>query len=151
MTVAFIGSVDYQRKPFLIIKMWEVLLSLIKNDGADVFLFANAGQFDSDFYKMLSQVKERYSNIERHYYHGGFDYGVGYVSYMEVFYDKVFFPPMGTPLLRDLRNRAMIDKCDIVVAYCNPESKETANHRIVARSIDYARKNNKRIINLFGR
>ena len=151
MTVAFIGSVDYQRKPFLIIKMCEVLLSLINNDGADVFLFAQAGQFDNDFYTMVSQLKERYTYIETHYHHGGFDYDIGYINYMEVFYDKVFFPPMGTPLLRDLRNRVMIDKCDVVVAYCNPESKETANHRIIARSIDYARKNNKRIINLFDR
>ena len=149
MTVAFIGSVNYPRTPILIMKMWEILLKLIKYEDANIFLFANAGKLDSDCFTMVSQLKERYSNIERHYHHGVFDYDVGYVSHMKEIYDEVHFPPKEHPLSRDLRNREMIDKCDVLVTYCNPNDQETAYHENVLNAMKYAREKNKRIINLF--
>ena len=149
MIVAIIGSNECDRSAFLAMRTWEVLTKLVTNEGANIFLFNNGGQFDSDCWEVVSQLKMRTSKIERHYYHGGFDYDVGYVSYMKEFYEKVFFPEKGIPLRSHLRNRKMIDECDVLVTYYYDLQLEEEPKAPVALAVEYAREKKKRIINLY--
>ena len=149
MTVAFIGPDNYERTALLAIDIWKVLTKLVVDENATIFLFSNANSFDSDCYTVVSQMKERNNEIEMHYYHGVFDYDVGYVSYMSEIYDKVFFPPKGAPFPRYLRDRTMIDNCDVLVTWCNNEKSDAGRQNAAELAIAYAQMKNKRIINLF--
>lgn len=149
MTVAFIGSDNYTQTSLLAIRMWEVVANLVVEEGADVFLFSNANFYEHICWEIVSQLKMNYSNIERHYHHGGFDYDIGYVDYLKEFYDNLFFPKMGVPLPRYLRNRAMIDKCDVLITYCSNEELHAEQKSLTALAIVYAREKNKRVVNLF--
>ena len=149
MTVAFIGSDEYTRTPQLAISMWSVLGKLVAEEGTDVFLFSNANFFDNDCLLIVSQLKMYHPTIERHYYHGIFDYDVGYVHDMKAIYDKVFFPRMGFPLREHLRSRQMIDRCDILVTFCSSNDLQDTQKSQTVLAIEYARKKKKHVINLF--
>ena len=136
MIVAFIEPDDYFPTAKMTIRLWEVISSLVEKENAKVFLFTNAGYFDQGCFKIVSQLKMLHPNIERHYYHGCFDYDVGYVHWMSDIYDKVHFPPMGFPLPSSTRNKMVVDKCDVVVT-CG-----------VASAAEYAKRINKRVINV---
>lgn len=147
MTVAFIGSDDYERTVKLVVRMWDALFKLI-DDGADIFLFNNANRFDNDFHDMVSQLKKFHPNFQLHYHHGIFDYDIGYVDFMSDFYDKVIFPEKEILLPRRRRNMAMIDKCDVLVTYCSDKPLQSGQENTVLE-IEYAKQKKKRVINVF--
>ena len=136
MVVAFIEPKEYTRTAVIAEKVQDVITKLVIKDGAYIFLFSNAGQFDDDCYEIVSKLKKRYPYIERHYYHGTFDYDRGYVDWMSEFYDFVHFSAKGLVISSHLRNCIMIDLCDVVVT-CGAMS-----------TVEYARKKKKRIMNL---
>ena len=149
MIVAVIGPNDHERTAMLAIRTWEVLSKLVTENGANIFLFNNGGQFDRDCWEVVSQLKRRVPEIERHYYHGVFDYSVGYVSYMKEFYDKVFFPTQGVPLKSHSRNCQMIDKCDVLLTYYYELQLNEEPKTSTVLAVEYARKKKKQIINLY--
>ena len=149
MVVAFIEADKYERTAALAIRAWNVLSKLVVEEGADVFLFNNEGPFDNDCWLIVSQLQMLYPNIQRHYYHGGCDYDVGYVDYMSDSYDKVIFPEQGSPFPSNLRDRAMIDRCDVVLTYCNNKQMQSERKSGGALAVELARKMKKRVINLF--
>ena len=134
MIVAFIEPDKYERTTETTARLRDVIRNLVVNDGARVFLFANAGFFDNDCYTIVSQLKAQHPYIERHYFHGGCDYDVGYVDWMANHYDKVHFPTKGVARPDYLRNSVMIDKCDTLVS-----------HGAVS-AVEYARRKQKRVI-----
>ena len=148
MIVAFIGSDNYTRSTHTAIQMWGVLGKLVVEEGANIFLFNNANFFDNDCLLIVSQLKMHHPHIERHYHHGVFDYDIGYVEYMKEKYDKVFFPRIGFPLREHLRNRQMIDKCDVLITYCNNDELLSEQKSQTVRAIEYAQEKKKRVINL---
>ena len=136
MIVAFIEPDKFERTAWIAERLRDVITKLVVNDGAFVFLFSNAGQFDDDCYTIVSQLKKHYSYIERHYFHGGCDYDVGYVNYMAEFYDRLHFPPKGITLSQHMRTCTMIDMCDVMVT-CG-----------AVWAVEYAQKKKKLVINL---
>ena len=149
MTVAFIGFDKYARTVALRIGLQVVINNLIVNEGAKTFLFNNGGYFDSDCYSIVSQLKKRYPHIERHYYHGGFDYDVGYVDWMKEHYDKVYFPPMGIPYPRYLRDRKIIDACEVLVTCYDNDQLQAEKMSATALAVEYALIRKKKVINLY--
>ena len=149
MTVAIIGVDEYVWTTALAIRAWRTLAKLVVREGANIFLFNNGGQFDRECWTIVSQLKTRHSEIERHYHHGGCDYDVGYVDYISEFYDKVVFPQMGIPLRCYLRDRQMIDKCDVLVTWCLYEDLHAEQKNPAALAILYAQYKKKRVINLY--
>ena len=85
MIVAIIEPDNYVRTAESMMRMRDVIVRLVVNYGANTFLFGNVGQFERDCYEFVSRLKALNDSIERHYFHGGFDYD------------------------------SMIDKCDVVV------------------------------------
>lgn len=149
MVVAIIGPKDYEKTSFLAVRTWEVLSKLVSRDGANFFLFNNGGQFDRDCWKIVSQLKMRVPEIERHYYHGLFEKEFNYLSRMKKYYDKVYFPEKTHPLSGYLRNCQMIEKCDVLVTYYYDLQLEEEPESSIALAVEYARAKKKRIINLY--
>ena len=149
MIVAIIGPNDHHRSAFLAMRTWEVLTKLVTRESARVFLFNNGGQFDRDCWEIVAQLKSRMPEIEMHYYHGVFDYDVGYVSYMKESYDKVFFPEKGIPLKGYLRDRQMIDECDVLVTYYYDLQLEEEPKSSAVLAVEYAQSKKKKIINMY--
>ena len=149
MIVAVIGPSDYDKSAFLIMRKWEVLSKLVSKEGAKVFLFNNGGQFDRDCWEIVSQLKMRIPEIERHYYHGVFESDDSYFSYMKNYYDKVFYPEKNHPLSAYLRDCQMIDNCDVLVTYYYDLQLEDEPENPVVLVVKYAQKKKKRIINLY--
>lgn len=148
MVVAIIGSNDYNRSSSMAIRMWSIIGRLVVKDGDNIFLFSNANSFDKDCWEIVSQLKMHF-NVERHYIHGGCDYDVGYVDNLSEFYDELYFPEKGIVFPCYLRDRAMIDKCDVLVTYCDNEQLQTERKNSVALAVAYAMQKKKRVINLF--
>ena len=148
MVVAFIGSDYYTRAPLLAVRMWETLSETITVDGPNIFMFNNDNFFDHDCCIMVAQLKMHNHAIEMHYYHGGYDYDIGYFNYFDEHFDKVFFPQMRIVLPRQLRNRLMIDRCDVLVTYCSDDELQAEPKTLTALAIEYAQQKKKRIINL---
>ena len=146
MVVAFIGVDNHQRTAKLAIQIWKTLTALL-NEGANNFLFNNDNDLDRDCRVVVSQLKKRHPKIKMHYYHGIFDYDVGYIDWMKEFYDEVH-PPKGIPLKRYFRNCAMIDKCDVLVTYCTNDELQSESKSFTAVAIEYALYKKKRVINL---
>ena len=115
MIVAFIEPKEYTRTAAIAEVLQDVITRLVVKDGACIFLFSNAVQFDHDCYEIVSKLKKRYPYIERHYYHGSCDYDKGYVDWMSDFYDNVHFPAKGVVISSHLRDYTMIDMCDVLV------------------------------------
>ena len=150
MIVAFIGSDSYWRKAYFAVKMWEAICTTISVDGPNIFLFNNANYFNNDCLTIVDQLKKRYRKIERWYFHGGCDYDVGYVRYMARRYDKVCFPMQRIVFPCYMRDRSMIDKCDVLITYCTSDELDADKQSLCALAIEYARANNKRLINIAG-
>ncbi|MCH5157392.1 MAG: hypothetical protein J1G02_05935 [Clostridiales bacterium] len=137
MIVAFVEPDEYEQKAWIVEKLQDVITQLVIKEGAIVFMFTNAGNFDGDCYTIVSRLKKYYPYIERLYFHGGCDYDVGYVNWMSEFYDNLHFPEKGVVISSHMRDCAMIDMCTVVVT-CGS-----------APSVEYARQKKKRVINIY--
>lgn len=136
MIVAIIEPDKYEWTEGIVARLQDVITKLVVKDGAFVFLFTNAGQFDDDCYTIVTKLKKYYPYIERHYYHASCDYDVGYVDWMSGYYDSVHFPEKGFVISPHMRNSTIVDICDVLVT-CG-----------AASAVEYARKKKKRIINI---
>ena len=149
MIVAFIGSDYYTRTPQLVVRMWETLSGTLTVDRPNIFMFNNANFFDCDCRMMVSQLKMHNRTIEMHYYHGGYDYDIGYFNYFDEYFDKVFFPKMGVVFPCQLRNCLMIDRCEVLITFCSDDELRGEPKSLTALAIEYAKQKKKRIINLY--
>ena len=168
MTVAFIGHRNVVQTETLENQLKEVITTLIEDENADTFLFGSKSNFDSICYKVVSALKETYSHIKRVYVRAVYEYiDRDYTDYLLSFYEETFFPDKvngaGTNSYV-VRNRVMVDMCDVLVTYCDenytPAKKinGSATFNVVKQhnkrsgtviSNVYAHKKKKRIINLF--
>ena len=129
MKVAVIEPNSYTRTVSIVEQAWDVLNKIVQSDSACIFMFTNAGQFDNDCYAIVSQLKTQYPNIERHYFHGGCDYDVGYVSLMGERYDQTHFPTKGVVLPQRVRTCTIVDMCDVLITCGGGAAVEYAKER----------------------
>lgn len=148
MIVAFIEPDRYEPTAAILLRLRDVIGNLVMNNGAYVFMFTNAGPFDNDCYTVVSQFKKLHPDIERHYFHGVFDYDVGYVDWMASHYDRVHFPPKGIVFPGNLRNCSMIDKCDVVVTCYNGDQSQAVHKSVATLAVEYAQSKGRRVINV---
>lgn len=115
MIITFVGHRD---APWEIYRsLYETILSLIENEGAQTFFIGDCGAFDRMAYKALRELKRIYTNI---------DYQI-VLAYMprggnaDKGKDNTIFPSeIATAPARyaiDRRNRWMIEQSDTVIAY----------------------------------
>ena len=153
MTVAFIGPKKFERTVELIVRMWEVIAELVVDDGANVFLFTNESFYDYNCWAMVSQLKMHHPNIRRiHMRKDKQKNKYRLEGTRKSFEKRVLLNSVRNAgmFAEFVRNRAMVDKCDVLVVYCDTSCVRMPRIKDETETVmEYALQMNKRVINLF--
>ena len=150
MTVAFIVRENKDVTDALQKRIEKVITNLVVNEWASSFLFTNVGAFDSACYDFVTKLKRVFPSIQRQYICGECFYDESDRERISALYDKYFLPNPEIIISYELRDLAMIEKCDVLVTCCNIEYQLNAKRiSCTAIAIMHAWKKQKRIINLF--
>ena len=161
MIVAVIGhrKVKEQDKAALVFRIYETVFDLMENQGADTFLFGNKGEFDKLCFEAVMELQHLYPHVKTVYVRADSE------NMTKLFedsllkkYDETFFPDRvrnSHELCYVLRNGVMIEMCDVLLAYCDPNyqppQKETTNKKTKSgaqMALQSAKRKRKRVINL---
>lgn len=153
MIVAFIGQRKINYPEALKERLKKIVENLIINENVDTFLFGSKSEFDTLCYEVVTELQAMHSSIRRVYVRAEREFiSEEYRKYLLILYEFTYFPKavQGAGALSYVkRNQAMIDKCDIVVAYYDdqyiPSTKTKSGTKM---AVVYAIKNHKRLINL---
>lgn len=151
MIVAFIGHRKINYSEALKERLKKIVENLYEN--ADTFLFGSKSEFDTLCYEVVTELQAKYSAIRRVYVRAEQEFiSEEYRKYLFTLYEFTYFPKavQGAGALSYVkRNQAMIDKCNIVVAYYDDQYiPPTKTKRGTQMAVVYAIKNHKRLINL---
>lgn len=148
MIVAFIGHRKINKTEALKDKLKNIVENLIINENADTFLFGSKSEFNTLCYDVVTELQAKYSAIRRVYVRAEREFiSEEYRIYLFTLYEFTYFPKavQGAGALSYVkRNQAMIDKCNIVVAYYDdqyiPPTKTESGTQM---AVVYAIKNHK--------
>lgn len=154
MKVAFIGHRKIEYSQELKNRLTNTIEQLIINESADVFMFGSVSEFNDLCYEVVTELKARYSHIKRIRVRAEYEYiDSSYTEFLLTLYEDTFYPTMvhGAGKLSYIkRNQVMVDMCDTLIVYCNekyvPHTRTNSGTKI---AVEYAKKKNKRQINLF--
>ena len=160
----FVGHRKTEATKKLIKTLTACIEELIEKDGVDTFYFGSRSQFDTLCLKTVSALqKEKYPFIKRINIRAEYpDITREYEEYLSGMYERSFFPKglrgSGRAVYVE-RNREMIERSDVCVFYYKedylPEAKQK-NEMLApkktksgtALAFDFAKRKNKRIINV---
>ena len=160
MVVAFIGHRKVKDKEALVGRIYDTLTELVENEGADTFLFGDKGEFDKLCHIVVTEMQKIYPHIRRVYVRAEkeefdkFCEELLLKSYEETYYpDRV---RSSHELCYVLRNACMIECCDVLLTYCDPNyepprkaTKSKKSKSGTQMAVEYAKKRKTRVINLF--
>ena len=154
MICAFIGHRKVEKTETLKLRLAIIVKNLIIYEGVDTFLFGSKSAFNDLCYDIVTEFKEVFADIRRVYVRSEYEYiDKLYTDYLLTFYEDTYFAEQARNAgYRSYikRNQEMIDKSDIVVAYCDmcykPTTRTNSGTKI---AMQYAQKKQKRIINVF--
>lgn len=154
LTVAIIGHRKIENVKELREKIKSTVCRLIEEEKAETFLFGNKSEFDDLALAVVTELKETYPFIKRVYLRASYEkIDDMYKEYLLTLYDETFYPcgVKGAGYRSYVvRNRAMIDMCDILVTYYNKDYQPLRGRASGTKSaVEYALKKKKRIINLY--
>ncbi len=148
----FIGHREISATTTLARQLYSIVEELVAVKGVDTFLFGSKSYFNSFCYAQVTKLKEKYPYIKRIYVRAEFpQIDQSYYAYLLERYEDTYYPEKlinaGKAVYVE-RNRAMIDRSDFCVFYCqddyNPKSRKSGTKL----SFDYAVKTGKNIIRL---
>ena len=153
MIVAFIGHRTLIKTEALKDKLKKIVENLIVNENADTFLFGSKSEFNTLCYDVVTELQNKYRSIRRVYVRAEREFiSEEYKRYLLTLYEFTYFPKAvqdAGALSYVKRNQAMLDKCDVVVAYYDdqyiPPTKTKSGTQM---AVVHAIKNHKRLINL---
>lgn len=151
---AFIGHRKVENTETLKEHLAQVVKMLIVDEGVDTFLFGSRSAFNDISYDIVTELKEIHTNIRRVFVRAEYEYiDKLYTDYLLTFYEDTYFAEQAHNAgYRSYvkRNQEMIDKSNIVVAYCDMSYKPTTRTKSgTIMAVQYAQKKQKRIINIF--
>ena len=102
-------------------RVCDYIENLIVNENVKVFLFGSRSQFDDLCYDIVSNLKEKYSDIQRVYIRSQYEFvDESYEKYLLGFYEETTFPERckgAGKISHVVRNQAMIDDSDFCLFY----------------------------------
>lgn len=151
---AFIGHRKIEKTEMLKNRLAQTVKNLIENEGVDTFLFGSRSAFDDICYDIVTRLKEVYTHIRRVYVRAEYEcISQDYHDYLLTLYEETYYADQarGAGYRSYIkRNQAMIDKCDVLVVYCDMSyTPPTRTKSGTILAFQYAQKKQKRIINLF--
>lgn len=154
MKVAVIGHRKINKTQDFVNKLTEIIVNLIENEGADSFLFGSRSEFDDLCYDIITELRYKYPQIKRVYERA--EYGKIDQDYLKTvlkYYEDTFYSykvESSGKLAYVTRNEILVLACDVLLVYYdqeyNPPKKGNSGTK---KAVNYAKKKNKRIINVF--
>ena len=164
-TCCFFGHRKINETPELIEKLTKTVESLITEKGVNTFYFGSKSEFDNLCHKIVTTLKEKYSQIERIYVRAAFQHIPDwYEDSLLEHYEGTYFPEHVEKAGKASyvkRNQEMINKSDYCVVYYDenflPPRRKNSRRDLfdyqpksgTAVAYDYAVKKKKEIINVF--
>lgn len=150
-------------------RLYQEIENLITADGIDYFLFGSKSQFDDLCYKVVTDLKSKYPNIQRVYVRAESEYidGEGSRAYREGLlehYEYTYYPESASGAGKAVyvkRNCEMIDKSSVCVVYYDenykPARRKQSRHDLfdyqpkngTGLAYKYAKQKKRKIINIF--
>ncbi len=164
-TCSFFGHRNVQTTPKLCEELRKIVIYLIEEKGVQNFLFGSVSKFDDICLKIITELKEDYSQIRRVYVRSQYPYvDKAYKDYLLKSYDDTFMPSgiekAGKASYVE-RNQAMINASDFCIFYYNKEYKPPIK-KLTQKTVsgfqsksgtriayEYAKQKKKEIINLY--
>ena len=166
MTITFIGHRKPQFYNGFRQQLKELLLSLIDDRNADTFLFGSRSDFNDLCLEVVTEIQKERPDIKRVYVRAEYPHiNKDYEDYLLGYYDATYIPKNVAEAGKAAyveRNFHMIDKADLCIFYYDenykPPLKPFARGRLnreqpksgTKTAYEYAIKQQKKIINLFG-
>ena len=151
-TCCFFGHRTINETEELRLKLIEIIEKLITKNGVDTFLFGSKSRFNSLCLELVTQIKEKYPHIKRVYVRAEYPYiDKCYEDYLLKIYEYTYYPDKLINSGRASyveRNYEMIDKSQYCVVYYDEEYVPHNRKSGTANALSYARKKNKKIINV---
>ncbi|MDE6757951.1 MAG: SLOG family protein [Clostridia bacterium] len=171
MKVAFIGQINSLDKE-QVKSVFEIVKAriekLITEDGADEFIFGSSSTFSDLCYIAVTELKEKYPDIQRYYISMFSKLGKKYKKQLSESFERCQYPATNREMgrLPHIKvDQLIIDACDLIVTYYDKDEvqyykyyEETQitlyNNNTPPMSktkiaLNYAFKNDKEFINLF--
>ena len=149
MICCFFGHRKIDKTPELINKLRENIEALILNENVDTFLFGCNSQFDDMCYEIVSELKEKYSDIKRVYVRAKFPYiDESYEKHLLAQFEESYYPDcvMNSGKAAYVkRNYEMIDKSDICLIYYDENYLPPTRKRSNKYATNYQPKSGTRI------
>lgn len=160
LKMCIIGHRYIEKSDSLIENIRNVFEKSILDNNVSVFLFGSKSAFDDLCYDIVSELKEQYPNIQRHYYmHYDIELSEKTKQSYLKFYEKVIIPENvrnsgKTAYIK--RNQAMINESDICFFYYKENYVAINDSKRGRRSgtklaFKYAQRKNKKIINIINK
>lgn len=133
-------------------KIYEIAEEMIVHKGVETFLFGSKSDFDKLCLSVVTQLKEKYSQIRRIYIRAEFQYiNDDYKAYLLQNYEDTYYPEQLSGAGRAVyikRNQIMIDRADMCVVYYKSSENSGKTKSGTAIAYAYAQKKKKDIINV---
>ena len=145
MTITFCGHSNCLFSDEEKQKLKQLLIKEIRKNPTCRFYLGGYGDFDSLCLRTLRELKKEFQDIELIFITPYLDKNYSKLEFAKYHYDDVIFPPLESvprkfAILK--RNEWMVEEADLVIAYV------MYSWGGAAKTLEYARRKNKTIINL---
>ena len=148
-TCCFLGHRTICETDELRTQLYNTIEKLIENYGVTAFLFGSKSRFNSLCYEITTEIKKKYSHIQRIYVRAEFpDIEEEYKKYLLGYYECTYFPNCARNSGKSVyikRNREMIDKSEYCVFYYNKLLEPTNRNSGTKIAYKYAIKKKRKI------
>ena len=131
-------------------KLIEIIEKLIADEKVDTFLFGSKSRFNSLCLEVITEMKEKHPHIKRVYVRAEFPYiSNQYKNYLLESYEDTYYPEkiMNSGKTSYVeRNYEMIDNSQYCILYYDEQYAPTTRKSGTKIALDYAIKQQKKII-----
>lgn len=151
-TCCFFGHREINETEELKSKLNNIIENLITQENIDTFLFGSKSRFNSLCHELVNKIKQKYPHIRRIYMRAEYPYiSEDYKNYLFESYEDTYYPERiinsGKASYVE-RNRQMIDNSNFCIVYYDQPKAPTTRKSGTKIALDYAIKQEKRIIKL---
>lgn len=151
-TCCFIGHRTIVETEALKARLYTCVEKMITELGIDTFLFGSKSHFNDLCLEVVSDLKEKYSHIQRVYVRAEFpDIDELYETYLLERYEETYYPKNIVGAGKSVyveRNAEMIDKSRFCIVYYDEKNLPTTRKSGAKIAFEYAVKQGKHIVKL---
>ena len=151
-TCCFFGHKTIRETDELKSKLFAIIEKLILDENVNTFLFGSNSRFNSLCHETVTEIKKKYSHINRVYVRAEYPYiSERYKNYLLESYEDTYYPEIVLNSGRASyikRNYVMIDNSQYCVVYYDKQYAPTTRKSGTKIALEYALKRRKKIISV---